>query len=74
MEKKQNGKVHKACIACPHQVRGIYAVAFNLINLFDGEDEERLNRKLPERIQELRNAVTALQPFIDAHFEAIKEK
>ena len=64
---------HK-CIVCPVEVRGIYAVAFNLINLFDGEDEERLSRKLPERIQELRNAVTVLQPFIDAHFEGLKEK
>jgi len=67
-------KVHNTCIVCPQQVRGIYAVAFNLINLFDGEDEERLSRKLPERIQELKSAVTILQPFIDAHFEALKEK
>jgi len=66
-------ELHK-CIVCPQEVRGIYAVAFNLINLFDGEDEERLNRKLPERIQELKNAVTVLQPFINAHFEALQEK
>jgi len=56
------------CIVCPHQVRGIYSVAFNLLNLFNGDDHDRLNRKLPERLQELQNAVNELQPFIDAHF------
>jgi hypothetical protein len=66
-------EVHK-CIVCPTEVRGIYAVAFNLINLFEGGDEERLSRKLPERIQELKKAVTVLQPFIDAHFEPQQKK
>lgn len=66
-------EVHK-CIVCPTEVRGIYAVAFNLINLFEGGDKERLNRRLLERIQELKNAVTVLQPFIDAHFESQQEK
>lgn len=66
--------VHDTCIVCPQQVRGIYAIAFNLINLFDGEDEERLSRKLSERIRELKNTVTILQPFIDAHFEALKKE
>ena len=56
------------CIVCPSQVRGIYAVSFNLLNLFNGDDQDRLDRKLPERIQELQAAVNELQPFIDAHF------
>ncbi len=72
-ERKNEAQAHSKCIVCPQEVRSIFAIAFNLINLFDGEDEERLRRKLPERIEELKNAVTVLQPFVDAHFEALKE-
>lgn len=58
------------CICCPQQVRALYAVAFNLLNLVDHRrvDPERFTRKFPERIDELRQAVTALTPFIEQHF------
>lgn len=52
------------CPACPVETRGLYAVAFNLLNLYDG-DEERRVRKLPERIQELRDAVAKMTPLMD---------
>lgn len=57
-----------ACLACPAEVRGLYAVAFNLLNLFLPGQEERRERKLGERLDELRGAVKTIQPFIDAHF------
>lgn len=56
------------CPACPLEVRGLYAVAKNLLNLLDG-DPQRRARKLPERIAEFREAVAALGPLVDAHFE-----
>lgn len=54
------------CLACPNEVRGLYAVAFNLLNL--RKDLDRWNRKIAERLDELQHAVDAVQPFIDAHF------
>lgn len=59
---------HEPCIVCPIEVRQLYAVAHNLLNLVTGQDKERLARKLPERIEELRRAVDQLTPFIQAHF------
>ena len=59
-----------SCIACPQQVRNLYAVAFNLLNLVRNSDfdPDRLQRKLPERIAELQDAVEGLTPFIESHF------
>jgi hypothetical protein len=39
----------KGCMACPIEVRYLFAVASNLLNLVKGQDFERLARKLPER-------------------------
>lgn len=55
------------CIVCPQQVRALYAVAFNLLNLRD--DPDRWHRKIAERLDELTAAVHLLTPFIDAHFK-----
>lgn len=55
------------CAVCPLEVRNLYGVAFNLLNLVDG-DPERLARKMPERLAELRDAVAKLTPIIDTHF------
>lgn len=54
------------CICCPRQVRGLYAVAFNLLNL--RADPDRWNRKIDERLDELQSAVDRLTPFMEAHF------
>lgn len=58
--------MNEPCICCPQQVRGLFAVAFNLLNL--RSDPDRWQRKIGERLDELQSAVNALQPFIDAHF------
>ena len=58
------------CIACPQEVRNLYATAFNLINLCKQveADPERVKRKLPERMAELKAAVDKLTPIVEAHF------
>lgn len=56
------------CIVCPVEVRGLYAVAFNLLNFARSQDRERVTRKLPERLAELQAAVDKLTPLINAHF------
>lgn len=60
------------CIVCPVQVRGLAAVAANILALFDNAkvSPERLACKLPEKLEDLRGALARLQPFIDAHFRA----
>ena len=58
---------HEPCMCCPVEVRGLYAVAFNLLNLRD--DPDRWQRKIGERLDELERAVRLIQPYIDAHFE-----
>ena len=64
MNNCKSGK--ESCIACPGEVRGLYAVAFNLLNLRN--DPDRWNRKIGERLHELEMAVNALTPLIEAHF------
>jgi hypothetical protein len=54
------------CPACPAEVRGLYAVAFNLLNL--RKDPDRWQRKIGERLDELQAAVDKMTPIIDAHF------
>lgn len=56
----------KACSACPLEVRGLYAVAFNLLNL--RSDPDRWQRKIGERLDELQDAVVKMTPIIEAHF------
>ena len=57
------------CAACPVEVRGLYAVAFNLLNLRN--DPERWKRKIDERLDELQDAVSKLTPIVDAHFQGV---
>lgn len=54
------------CPACPVEVRGLYAVAFNLLNL--RSDPDRWQRKIGERLGELENAVAKMTPIVEAHF------
>ena len=60
------------CIACPVEVRGLYAVTFNLLNLYRSKeaDPERYYRKLPERFAELQVVVDRLTPIVKGHFAA----
>ena len=62
---------HQPCMACPVEVRGLYAVAFNLLIL--RRDPDRWQRKIGERLDELQAAVDRLTPIIDAHFGDEKE-
>lgn len=62
-------EVGQKCIACPVEVRDLYAVAFNLLNFYRPGQEERRERKLSEQLVELQRAVSQIQPFIDSHFE-----
>jgi hypothetical protein len=56
------------CPACPVEVRNLYVVAHNLLNLIHTPDRERAQRKMAERVEELREAVARMQPIVDAHF------
>ena len=58
-----------ACLACPVEVRGLYAVAYNLLNL--RADPDRWNRKSAERLDELEQAVNALTPIVEQHFREL---
>ncbi len=57
------------CPACPVEVRGLYAVASNTVNLVDNPD--RWERKIGERMAEMKDAVDKLMPIVDAHFKAL---
>jgi hypothetical protein len=59
------------CFCCPVEVRGLYAVAYNLLNLYKSGDEDRIRRKLHEKMQELQDSVDQLQPHIDKHFDSV---
>jgi hypothetical protein len=50
------------CIACPMEVRNLFAVAKNVVTSIN--DMERLGHKL----QQLKMAVKNFQPIIDQHF------
>ena len=58
---------HQPCMACPVEVRGLYAVAYNILNL--RSDPDRWQRKIEKRLEELQAAVDRLTPIIDAHFD-----
>lgn len=61
------------CIACPVEVRGLYAVAHNALNAYDtwkqygSEEVPRFHRK----IGELREQVECLKPIVEKHFDDI---
>lgn len=56
--------VGDACIACPVEVRGLGAVAHNLLGALDRGEWDRVARKK----EELREALAALRPHVHAHF------
>lgn len=60
----------KGCIACPQEVRALYAIAFNTVNLWKNRasDPDRFKCKIHERMRGLEDAVKELQPFVEAHF------
>jgi hypothetical protein len=60
------------CMACPVEVRGLYAVAYNLLNLYNSQDSQRVIRKLPSSMAELQDAVNKLAPFVEDHFNKHK--
>ena len=54
------------CIACPVEVRALYAAASNASGAFErGDNPQRIAHKM----KELRDAVHSIQPIVDAHFE-----
>lgn len=57
------------CVACSIEVRGLYAVAHNTVNLLD--DPDRWERKIRERMQEMQVVVDKLTPIVEAHFTAL---
>lgn len=56
-------------LACSLEVRGLYAVAHNTLNLVD--DPERWERKIGERMQEMKVVVDKLTPIVEEHFTAL---
>lgn len=61
---------HERCPVCPIEVRGLYAAAFNLLNL--RSDPDRWTRKISERLDELQAAVDKLTPIIERHFSDVE--
>ncbi len=50
------------CVACSVDVRGLYAVAHNMLNR---------EREIGERMRELKVVVDKLTPMVQAHFIAL---
>lgn len=63
---------HAPCPACPAEVRGLYAVAWNLLN-HRGDEPDVWDRKIVQRLDELQVAVDRMTPLIDGHFGDAKE-
>lgn len=53
------------CIACPVEVRELFASAHNLVNAAVSGDINRTNKKM----NEMADAVLRMQPIVAAHFE-----
>lgn len=59
---------HNACPVCARPVQALYFAAQQLVDLVDQDKVGELGPVLiPARLQELRLAVRALAPFIEAH-------
>lgn len=53
------------CIACPDEVRDLFATAYNACGEYErGDEPRRLRRKMTH----LRESVTRLQPAVNDHF------
>lgn len=56
-----------SCPACPVEVRRLYAVARELLELYKS-DELEIRNLLHEQMGKLQEAVNAMQPLVTAHF------
>lgn len=54
----------KPCPACPIAIRGLYATAFNFCNVLEGKSTTSSDTSLDD----LKAALAAAAPLIDAHF------
>ena len=62
-----NDDAKHSCSACPVEVRGLYAAAYNAIGAWErGDSLERVRR----RMDELSNAIDRMRPIVDEHFAA----
>lgn len=58
---------HK-CIACPVEVRGLYAAASNALGAWKRRDDpSRVARKMAE----LEEAIATITPVVDGHFDGL---
>lgn len=59
----------KPCPMCPMEMRGLAAIAHNLVNAWDSYKESGESFcKVAAKMEDLRDAVKMVQPFVDAHF------
>lgn len=58
--------LHNACAACPAPVRRVYYAAQTFVDLVEADGIEAA-LAVPARLEELRAAVRAFTPFVEAH-------
>lgn len=58
----------KPCPMCPLEIRGLAAIADNVVKAWDQYKEDGSLYKVAAKIEDLRDIVKMAQPFVDAHF------
>lgn len=56
------------CIACPVEVRGLYATASNALNAWKCKDDPSRVARLMANLEE---ALSIIAPIVDKHFEGL---
>lgn len=56
------------CIACPVEVRGLYATASNALGAWRRKDDPSRVERL---MAELEKALTVIEPIVEKHFEGL---
>lgn len=59
----------EGCVACPMEVRDLYAVAYNFINQFDSDTgSAALDCRTLRKLNSLRNSVDRMGVIVKKHF------
>lgn len=56
------------CIACPVEVRGLYAAASNALGAWSRSDDRS---RIAHKMDELRDALDRIEPIVTAHFDGL---
>lgn len=59
------------CVACPTDVRGLYAVAHNALGQWDAIKDSVADGRMHRKMSELRSSVESFRTIVNEHFEAL---